>query len=179
MTAKQFLLLGEDPPGIRLELVDGEVFVSPSPTPAHARAIIKLAFLLEDHIERNHLGELFGDVDTILDRFTVRRPDLLFFSAARRHFVGKMAMEGPPDLAIEVISPSSIAIDREDKFEEYRKAGVTYYWMVDPAARTMEGWELREGQYQSLGKGSGGDVMRLAPFADLQLPLARLWGTAD
>src|SRR3984957_238760 len=139
MTAEQYLQLGEDPPGVRLELVEGEIAVSPSPTPAHSYTEMKLGMILCAYIEDHDLGELHRDVDTILNQFTVRRPDLLFFSSARRHLIGKKAMHGPPDLAVEIISPSSIEVDRVDKFAQYRDAGVANYWIVDSEARTIEG----------------------------------------
>jgi len=81
-------------------------------------AVIKLARILDTYITDHDLGELYQDVDTLLDKFNVRRSDLLYFSKARPHLVGEKAMEGPPDLAIEVISPGSVEIDREDKFEQ-------------------------------------------------------------
>ena len=58
MSAQQYLRLGEDPPGVRLELVEGEIAVSPSPIPRHSFAVIRLIHLLEEHIGKNNLGEL-------------------------------------------------------------------------------------------------------------------------
>src|SRR5947209_878150 len=115
MTARQFLQLGEDPPGVRLELVDGEVAVSPSPLPRHARVIMQLSTILNNHILANDLGELLADVDTIFGQHDVRRPDLLFFVKARVHLIHEDAIDGPPDLAVEVLSPSGIQTDRADK----------------------------------------------------------------
>lgn len=175
MTAEQFLMLGEDPPGIRLELVNGEVAVSPSPIPDHSHVVVNLLTILNNHILAHDLGELHHDVDTVLDDFNVRRPDILYFSNVRRHLIGKKAMEGPPDLAIEVISPSSIEIDREDKFVQYRDAKVMFYWIVDPARKTIEAWELVNGAYVPIGNAAESDVVRLRPFPDLDIPLGRLW----
>ncbi|MGD1276365.1 MAG: Uma2 family endonuclease [Tepidisphaeraceae bacterium] len=175
MTAEQFLRLGEDPPGVRLELVEGEIAVSPSPTPRHSYALIQLVTILNVHVTRNSLGIVFGDVDTILDRYNVRRPDILFFSSARTHLIGQKAMQGPPDLAVEVISPSSVQIDRADKFAQYRDAGVAHYWIVDPDSRTIEAWRLEQGKYVSSGRGCEDDVVKLPPFDDLEIPLSRLW----
>jgi len=175
MTAQQFLMLGEDPPGLRLELVNGEVAVSPSPTPEHSHVVVNLITILNAHIQRHSLGELHHDVDTILDRFNVRRPDILYFSAARTHLIGKKAMEGPPDLAVEVLSPSSIEIDREDKFKQYRDAGVTNYWIVDPAARAFEAWRLEGSEYVRCGRGAQAETLSLPPFSDLLIPLSQLW----
>lgn len=175
MRAQQFLQLGEDPPGVRLELVDGEVAVSPSPIPDHSFVVMKLAKILGNHVDDNDLGELYQDVDTLLDDYNVRRPDVLFFSKGRLHLIGKKAMEGPPDLAVEVISPSSIEVDREDKFEQYRKAGVMHYWIIDPAERSVEGWTLQAGRYVPTGRAVGSGIIRLPPFADLVIPIEKLW----
>jgi Uma2 family endonuclease len=175
MKAQQFLRLGEDPPGVRLELVDGEVAVSPSPIPRHSFAATKLVKIIANHVDDNDLGELYQDVDTLLDDYNVRRPDILFFSKGRLHFVGKKAMEGPPDLAVEVISPSSVEVDREDKFDQYRKAGVMHYWIIDPAERSVEGWTLQDGQYVATGRAVDTGIVRLPPFPDLDIPIERLW----
>jgi Uma2 family endonuclease len=175
MTAQQFLRLGEDPPGVRLELVNGEVAVSPSPTPDHSTVIVQLIIVLGTHNRERDLGELHQDVDTILDRFNVRRPDVLFFFKERTHLIGKKAMEGPPDLAVEVISPSSVEIDREDKFQQYRDAGVRYYWIIDPQLKTIDAWELVGSEYIQIGHAEGNATIRLLPFPDLEIPLSRLW----
>ena len=175
MTADQFIELGEDPVGVHLELVEGAVAVSPSPVPKHSFAIMRLSMLLGQHLMDDSRGELYSDVDTILNRFNVRRPDILYFSASRTYLVGDKAIEGPPDLAVEVISPSSRKIDRTDKFNQYRKAGVAFYWIVDPEKRTVEAWALKQKKYVAVGKGKGSQIVRLPPFADLDIPLARLW----
>lgn len=175
MRADQFLRLGEDPPGVRLELVNGEVAVSPSPMPDHANVVQELGFILLGHIKKNKLGKLFGDVDTILNDFDVRRPDLLFFSRDRLDLIGRKAMEGPPDLAIEVISPSSVTTDRRDKFGEYRRAGVAHYWIVDPTPQTFEGFSLRGRRYVPTGNASGDGMIALPPFPELTISLGELW----
>lgn len=175
MTARQFLELGEDPPGVRLELVNGEVAVSPSPTPDHSFIDTKLRIILGQYVEEHDLGNVYGDVDTIFGEHDVRRPDILFFSKARLHLVGGKAMKGPPDLCIEIISPSSTKTDRADKFEQYRAGGVAHYWIVDSEAKTVEAYSLQEGIYALCGRGKGDDVVSLPPFADLQIALQRIW----
>jgi len=175
MTARQFLELGEDPPGVRLELVNGEVAVSPSPVPDHSHVVFALARILGNHIEAEALGELHGDVDTIFGPHDVRRPDVLFFATARRHLIGQKAMEGPPDVCIEVISPSSAQIDREDKFKQYADGGVAFYWIIDPKDRTIHAFRLVNSQFIECGRGQRDDVVRLPPFDDLEIPLSKLW----
>lgn len=175
MTAEQFLMLGEDPPGVRLELVDGEIAVSPSPIPEHSTVVFALVRILGDYIEEHDLGELFGDIDTELDNLNIRRPDIMYFSNENLDRVGEKHMEGVPDLAIEVISPTSGKIDRKDKFTQYRKAGVKFYWIVDPKLKTLEGWELKNRRYVPTGRAQGNAAIALPPFKDLQIPRFRLW----
>ncbi|HEX3357612.1 MAG TPA: Uma2 family endonuclease [Tepidisphaeraceae bacterium] len=175
MTARQFLELGEDPPGVRLELVNGEIAVSPSPIPDHAFAVTALARILGNHIEEHDLGQLFTDVDTIFGEYDVRRPDLLFFRKNRLHLIGHKAMEGPPDLAVEIVSPSSIRTDRKEKFKLYEAGKVRHYWIVDPKMRTIEAYRLASGKYTGRVRGSASDIVQLPPFRDLKIPLAKLW----
>ncbi len=175
MTARQFLELGEDPPGVRLELVNGEIAVSPSPVPDHSYIVVTLARIVGNHIEEHDLGQLFTDVDTIFGEHDVRRPDLLFYRKNRLHLIGEKAMEGPPDLAVEVLSPSTTRTDRRDKFKLYAEGKVRYYWIIDPKMRTIEAYRLVGGKYTGRVRGSGSDVVQLAPFRDLKIALAKLW----
>jgi Uma2 family endonuclease len=178
MTARQFLELGEDPPGLRLELVNGEVAVRPSPIPAHGYTVVQLAALLAHHIKKLKLGRLYPDVDTIFGEYDVRRPDLLYFAKDRVHLIGEKAMEGPPDLCVEVLSPSSRQIDRRDKFAQYAQGGVVHYWIVDPQERTFEAFKLSRRKYRSAVAGERDDVVSAPPFAELAIPLADLWQPA-
>jgi len=175
MTARQFLEMGEDPPGVRLELVDGEVAVSPSPVPRHSFSVGALYTLLKNYIDDHDLGEVLMDVDTVFGEHDVRRPDLFFFTKARRHFIGEKAIEGPPDLAVEVISPGNERTDRRDKFKLYAAGKVKQYWIVDPMQKTIESYSLRGGKYVGRVRGSRSDVVKLPPFLKLQIPLAKLW----
>jgi Uma2 family endonuclease len=175
MTARQFLMLGEDPPGVRLELVDGEIAVSPSPIPDHSYVDTQLQTILNTHVRARDLGMIFGDVDTIFGEQDVRRPDIIYFSKARCHLIGKRAIKGPPDLCVEILSPSSVRTDRKDKFKLYSETGVRFYWIVDPEARSIEAYRLTGGKYRLIGKGSHNDCVRLAPFPELVIHLDRIW----
>ena len=175
MTAEQFLQLGEDPPGVRLELVDGEVAVSPSPVPRHSIVQTRLVRALGNFIEELGLGELLIDVDTIFGAHDVRRPDIIFFSSANLARIGEKALEAPPDLCVEILSPSSISIDREHKFAQYEAAKVPNYWLVDPEECTIEAFVLKKGKYVPAGEGGGNDVISFPPFPDLKIALKRIW----
>ncbi len=176
MTSRQFMELPEDPHEIRRELVDGEIIVSPSPSFAHGVVSSKLNKILRAHVELHRLGEVAGDVDNRVSKFTVRRPDLFYFSAARLHLAtGEKTIQGPPDLSVEFISPGSERTDRVEKFAEYATYGVANYWIIDPIARTAEAYVLTDGKYALAADGSEDQTVRFPPFLDLEIPLGELW----
>lgn len=175
MTARQYLQLGEDPPGVRLELVNGQIAIGPSITPRHSYTDVMLSSILGDHIQRFKLGRLYGRLDIVLGKYDVRRPDIIFFAKRRVHLIGKDKVEIAPDLCVEITSPTTAAIDRRDKFAQYARGNVMHYWIVDPDARTFEGYKLSRRRYQTVGKAQGIDVISLPPFPDLKIPLGELW----
>lgn len=176
MTARQFLMLGEDPPGVRLELVDGEIAVSPSPAPEHSYTDRMLSHILLTHILKHDLGILIGDVDTVFGELDVRRPDLIYYSRERAHLVRRSApLRHPPDLCVEIMSPGSSKTDRKDKFQQYAGGHVASYWILDPIKHSIEGYRLAHGKYELVGRGTGRDVVRLPPFPELDIPLGQLW----
>jgi Uma2 family endonuclease len=175
MSSKQYLMLGEDPPGLHLELAHGEIVVSPSPSPNHSEVIVNLVQLLAAHVKGRKLGKIYLDTDTVFDEENTRRPDILFFTRGRLDLVGKNALLGAPDLCVEVFSPSSVEMDREDKFALYEKRKVSNYWIVDEDARTIESFVLKRGKFQLAAQGKNNQVVHLPPFLNLAIPLAEIW----
>lgn len=175
MTADQYLHLGEDPPGVRLELVDGEVFVSASPATVHAYVIAQLLRLLGNHISEHKLGILMSDTDHVLGKFDVRRPDLFYFTRARMRLIDEDVIRAAPDLAIEVISEGSEDTDRIRKFQQYQAFGIAHYWLIDPNARTAEAFQLKRKRYVAAGAASGNLITSFPPFPSFSLNLRDLW----
>ena len=179
MTASQFFMLGEDPPGLRLELVNGEIAVSPSPAFDHSFTDSQLRVILGQHINENDLGALVGDIDTIFDEFNVRRPDILFIAKARLHLIKGHGIPIIPDLCIEILSPSSATSDQTEKFDLYAKTGVPHYWIVDPKGHTFDAYKLTGKKYAKKISGRDRDILKAPPFPTLKIPLAQLWSPID
>ncbi len=177
MTAQKFLMLGEDPPGVRLELVHGEIGVSPSPSYMHSHTDNRLRIILGTHVIKNDLGDLVGDVDTLFGDENVRRPDIIFIAKSRVHLISGHAIPIPPDLCVEILSPASAAVDKLDKFKLYADHGVAHYWIVDPKLRTLKAYRLEDGSYVLDAAGHGDEIVHAAPFSDLALPLGQIWFT--
>jgi Uma2 family endonuclease len=177
MNADQFLMLGEDPPGVRLELVQGDIVVSPSPSFDHSYVDTQLRVLLAVHINEHDLGQLVGDVDTIFDRLNVLRPDLIFIAKNRLKLLNheKHGIRFAPDLCVEILSPSSVDNDEDFKFKFYAQQGVRHYWIVNPADRTFRAYKLGKKGYAQTARGDNKDVVTAAPFPLLKIQLAQIW----
>ena len=178
ITAAEFMALPEDPNKTRYELVHGGVVVSPSTNFDHAYIVTQLMVLLATVVRERKLGVVVSDIDTPFGPEDVRRPDLLYFSNARLHHIGEVNLEGPPDLCVEVLSPSNRHVDRGDKFELYRDSGVPFYWVVDPMTKVVEAYRLEGTEYVLTVTAKDDAVVRLPPFEDVEIHLAKIWRPA-
>ena len=164
------------PDGRRYELHDGELSVTPAPSPRHQRILRNLSAIIWQHVRTRGLGELlFAPIDCILSETTVVQPDLAYLDTTRLSLVSARGIEGPPTLIVEVLSPSTVLVDRSAKRQLYARHGVPYYGIVDPEARAIEGYFLSEGAYEPSMTASTREVTFPPPFGDLALDPAALW----
>ncbi len=127
------------PPGVRHELVDGEILVTPSPHWTHQRIAAQLFVLLNTYVRAQDVGEAFiPPLDVMLEPNLVLQPDLLVVPRGllrkRSDVVNRLL------LAAEVISPSSARHDRVRKRPAYQRNRVPEYWIVDDRAQIVERW---------------------------------------
>ena len=179
MTARQYFMLGEDPPGVRLELVNGEIVVSPSPSFNHSYTDTQLRSILVNHLKQHDQGVILGDVDTIFSDLNVRRPDILFVAKSRLHLIKGHGIPIAPDLCVEILSPSSATTDQTEKMDLYASSGVPHYWIIDPQGRTFSAYRLSGKKYVRKTFGRDKAIVKAAPFPDCEIPLAELWSPLD
>lgn len=74
-----------------------------------------------------------------------------------------------------MLSPTTARHDRTTKRRLYAEAGIPWYWLVDPDARTVEALELHEGRWLEIGSWSDEHVARIAPFDGVELAIGRLF----
>lgn len=140
-----------------VELSEGYIFMSPPPSDTHQRLLDNLYAEMRAFVKRHRLGVLrFAPLAVRLWPGKIREPDILFVSNAHADRVGE-PVYGPPDLVVEVISPGSAYLDREEKFYEYARAGVAEYWLVDPQGETVEVLVLQDDVYVLLVKAGRGE----------------------
>jgi len=127
--------------GNRYEIIEGELFVSCSPTLTHQRVFKTLFVRISNCLENNPVGEVFATPGVILSEFSGVIPDIVFISNERRAEIASTErITGAPDLIIEIVSPGAEneRRDRVAKRQLYGKYGVKEYWVVDPWQRTIE-----------------------------------------
>ena len=160
----------------RYEIVDGELFVTPSPITLHQRIVMNLSAQLWQHVRQHRLGEVFGaPLDVVFSFSTVFEPDVIFVSSARLGIVGEKNISGPPDLVVEVLSESTARLDRDVKPKQYALYGVPEFWRVDPFEKTVEIFRLREGEYELEAPLKFGENLTSPLFPGLTLPVSSLW----
>lgn len=138
------------------EWVDGRVELLTSPTVRHQTLLIFLSALVQTFVEERSGGTVLTAPFLMrLDR-SGRMPDLLFIAADHLDRLTDAYLDGPADLAVEIVSPGSRTLDRRDKRREYEEAGIREYWLLDPEREQAEFYGLDEhGEYQLLPVNDG------------------------
>ena len=169
-----------DAPAHRVaEIVDGTLHTQPRPAPRHAVASSRLGIDLGGPFDRGrggpggwwildepelHLGEdiLVPDLAGWRRERMAELPDTAYFTLA-------------PDWACEVLSASTRRLDLHEKRPVYAREGVGHLWLVDPADRTLEAFELREGQWVLIASAKDDDPVSIRPFDAITFSLGDLW----
>jgi len=162
--------------GRRYELYDGEVVVSATPFPRHQRIAFHIGEVLSDY-ERTNGGISFCvPIDIVLSETNVVEPDVVFFRQERRHVVDMMAAtRAAPDLAVEVLSRGTEAIDRGRKMQLLARFGVPEYWIVDPVKNTLEIYVLRGTAYHLVAAHHEREDVHSPTLPGLSFPAARVF----
>ena len=155
--------------GKRYEILEGELAVTPAPTPKHQNASVNLTAILSQHIKANELGKLYhAPIDLILESTSVLQPDLLFVAKARHNIISGRGIEGAPDLVIEILSPTTTRNDRVNKAQIYARHKVPAYWIVDPEQETVEVYLLSMDGYRLAATLQGETPFSAPPFTELR-----------
>jgi len=138
MTVEEFMNIDDD--SHRHELIKGELLTMNPPKSLHGRVVINLAIILGLHVKVNRLGVVYTESGYHLEKDpdTVLGPDMSFVSKERVDEAGDSYYQGPPDLAIEVLSPGDRKGYVDRKLAIYLETGTRSVWLVNPRRRTVE-----------------------------------------
>ena len=147
-----------------------ESSMSPAPSTKHQRLTLKSATLLESLAPEGVV--VIAPTDVLLDGRKIQ-PDVFWIAVGGACVDREHYYEGPPDLIVEVLSPTSIKHDRMTMFALYERNGVSEYWIIDPIADYVEVYSLREGKYVRVTQDENGDFH--SPVLDKQMSVARIF----
>ncbi|KWT94372.1 Uma2 family endonuclease [Candidatus Magnetominusculus xianensis] len=135
-TYEKYLTLGDE---TRSEIIEGDLSMTPTPGFSHQHVTAGLLLILGHYIEKTGVGFIVtAPTDVILSDYNVVQPDLLFVAKNRRGIIKERGVFGPPDLVVEIISPSSHYRDVHVKTSLYERFGVAEFWIVNPFMKSIE-----------------------------------------
>ncbi|MBI2875407.1 MAG: Uma2 family endonuclease [Candidatus Tectomicrobia bacterium] len=168
-TYEDFLRLPDE--GIRYEIIDGVLYMTNAPDFQHQYAVVQMVIAIGNFVRAGSLGlVLTAPIEVHLPGISQPvQPDVLLVAQARREIVKAQFIEGAPDLIAEVLSPSTILLDRKVKFDAYERAGVREYWVANPKLHSIEVYSLISGEYALHGEYGPGERLTspLLPSLDL------------
>jgi Uma2 family endonuclease len=134
--------------GRRYELYDGEVHVVPAPLPRHQLAMLELEDRLRAHVSAHGGLVIVSPIDIVFTETNVLQPDIVVFTPERRNLV---ELDAPirvrPDVAVEVLSPTTERHDRGRKLAAFQRFEVPEYWILDPVSEQIELLQLQKARY--------------------------------
>ena len=158
--------------GKRHEIIDGVHYVTASPNLRHQEVVGRLYAEIYLHLKSHpEAGRVFiAPLDVVLSRYDVVEPDVLFVATDQADVLIEKNLQGPPSLAVEVLSPSTRKRDARLKRDLFERTGVREYWLVDPELDTV----------QVFRPDDGGKYRRIAELTaeddhELTTPLLPAW----
>ncbi len=173
-TYSHYAALPDD--GNRYEIIDGVLYMAPSPFGPHQRLAVHISHYFLIHVEEKGLGIVYtAPLDVELEPGSVFQPDVVLLMHSNKKASVPSCMKGPPDLVVEILSPRTARNDRGQKYQTYARAGVTEYWIVDPVAHTIEIFILKEGEYQFAGIFSGEQIVHSKVIPDFPVQARQIF----
>ena len=159
----------------RCELIDGVLRMAAFPIPDHQFLALVLATRLTQQITEAGQGIVLHETGIILTDDTAVGPDIVALRADRADIIGARAINGAPDIVVEVLSSNRRA-DLVRKRELYQAAGIPEYWILDGDANTLTVLALGpDGAYRERPTLTAADTLTTPLFPDFTLPLAQLF----
>ncbi len=162
--------------GQRYEIIEGVLYVANAPGYDHQFTVARIAFFLQLFVTERKLGIMLTSLFEVHLSETTRpvQPDVLFLTTEQQPPPGSQ-FAAAPTLIVEVISPSSIRLDRQIKFDAYERAGVAEYWLADPRTRSVEVYTLENGEYALLGQFAADEVIESRVLSGIALATSSLF----
>ncbi len=160
------------------ELIKGEIVKRSSPNTPHQQTHHNLFVELGLYNRQKNLGRLFSaPYDVYLDEDNAGiQPDILFVKHERDHIIrNNNGIVGGPDLIVEILSKGTMKVDRGDKMEVYEMFAVREYWIVDPAARSVEVYRMENNRYRLFSTAQEEGTFKSAVLPDFEMDVRQVF----
>ncbi|MEO6195795.1 MAG: Uma2 family endonuclease [Thermoanaerobaculia bacterium] len=166
--------------GRRYEVIRGYLYVSPSPSALHQRALSRLFSRLDRFVRDQNLGEVFfAPFDILLPHRIAEpvQPDLVVIRAGEEPGEQDLNFQGVPALVVEVLSPGTRRYDLGTKLGAYLEAGIPEVWLTDPVAATIWVHGLSEDRkrYLDLSRGGRGESVASRALPGLRVAVSEIF----
>ena len=173
--------LPEWPEGPLIEIINGDLYMTPSPTPEHQTISMNLIRRLDPIVHANNLGKILtAPIDLYLSEDNYVIPDIIFVSESNKDVDYGRHIRGVPDLIIEIVS-SNRKLDYVDRKVLYEKYKVKEYWIVDKKEGQILVYILKEGEYLSPIRYAVDDTLtsNLEELKNLKISVAQVFAGLD
>ncbi len=157
----------------RWEVIDGHPYRMSAPTTEHQILCTDLCVILALHFKGKPCRVITSPLDVKLSDYDVVQPDLVV--VCDRSQITKGHIEGPPTLAVEILSPSSVRHDKVRKARLYAAAGVQEYWILQPYPAMVEVLSLDGPGFRLHGAYTDQEVLKSSVFPELEIDLSQLF----
>jgi Uma2 family endonuclease len=172
-TYEDLLALPDD--GRRWEIIDGELYELTAPNLYHATVIMNLIAQFLPVVTAIG-GRIFtAPVDVFFGGANPVQPDIMVLLPDRLGLMAMRGLEGPPDILVEVLSPSNPEHDRIRKRALYARGGVREYWLVSPEAASIEVLVLDGASYRTHARAAGDEPVTSTVLPDLSFPASAVF----
>ncbi len=173
-TYADYLKLPDD--GIRYEIINGELIMSPAPTLGHQSTAGNLFGYIWAFLQKHPRGEVYpAPTDVILSEIAILQPDIVFITRERSDILTRENIQGAPDLVIEVLSRGTEKRDREEKLAQYSRFEVQEYWMVDHEQQRVEVWRREGGELSFHKRLEQNQILTTPLLPGLKIRLAKIF----
>ncbi|MGI8821594.1 MAG: Uma2 family endonuclease [Chthoniobacterales bacterium] len=143
LTVENYKILPETGP--RYQLIEGDLYRAPAPNRYHQVISRNLEYILLKYLEENPIGDLYdAPFDVYLDQYNVFQPDICVVMNDRLSILTDAGAEGAPDFVVEILSPKTARLDRDNKRRVYATSGVRELWIIAPETRRIEVYLLAQ-----------------------------------
>ena len=174
----EYCRLPEDAP--RYEILAGVGYLTPSPGGRHQKVSANVFRGLDRFVQARQLGEVLdAPLDVVFSETDVVQPDLLYIAGDRVDILRDRGVFGPPDLAVEILSPASVRRDLQQKLTLYQRYGVREYWIIDLQNRTVDVWTSRESPLDTRRVVTAGGIIESSILPGLAMELDEIFAGID